>query len=145
VPTWIRRRFFVTIVPVSTDNALSSTVAVEGCVNSGREGGVRAPAEGYLMHGRRLASTTLLAAAAGALLISGCYVRSHGHTTAPRPSGTVVVHSAPPEPRAEAQPPKPAPDHVWVGGYWRWTGDTYVWVDGHWESPRPGHVYVRPR
>jgi hypothetical protein len=51
---------------------------------------------------------------------------------------------APPPMLVEAPPPMPAPDAVWVGGYWIWQG-TWVWAHGHWAiPPRPAYHWVEP-
>ena len=59
----------------------------------------------------------------------------------------IVVNVPPPMPRVEVMPPPPGPGHVWIGGYWRWSGSRHEWVAGHWEARRdsafwvPGHWY----
>lgn len=48
----------------------------------------------------------------------------------------------PPTPR-ETVPPSPAPNAIWVAGYWIYDGRSYTWVGGHWEIPPPfAHAYV---
>lgn len=52
--------------------------------------------------------------------------------------------SRPPAVRREVRVVRPAPNHVWVAGYWDWQGD-WVWIPGRWEStPAPRAVWVRP-
>lgn len=46
---------------------------------------------------------------------------------------------APPPPRAEvAVGVAPAPNYVWIGGYWTRHHDNWHWVNGHWAArPHP--------
>lgn len=54
------------------------------------------------------------------------------------------VDQAPPEPKYEHPSEPPAPDVMWVPGYWYWGGTTYLWVGGRWAAPpAAGHIYVR--
>lgn len=57
-----------------------------------------------------------------------------------RPGGVVMV--APPAPREETRVVAPAPDSVWIGGYWAWVGGRHEWVNGHWAPGRPGFHWV---
>jgi hypothetical protein len=41
----------------------------------------------------------------------------------------------PPPPRVYRVPPRPAPDYVWIDGYWYPQGRRYVWHDGYWTRP----------
>jgi hypothetical protein len=49
----------------------------------------------------------------------------------------------PPPPAVSVMSPRPYPEAVWVGGYWRWGRwrHRYVWVPGHWQVRR-GRVWV---
>ncbi len=50
---------------------------------------------------------------------------------------------APPTPASEAVTPSPAPNALWVPGYWSYDGYRYNWVAGHWEIPPPNaRAYV---
>lgn len=49
---------------------------------------------------------------------------------------TVQAPQAPPPPRVEATPAAPAPQMVWVPGYWQWDGARFVWIAGRWDLPR---------
>jgi len=57
---------------------------------------------------------------------------------------TQIIHSPPPTPTSqpyESIPARPAPDAVWIQGYYAYTGNSanpYEWVPGHWEIPPPG-------
>ena len=76
--------------------------------------------------------------------LGGCYVQ-----TGPMPAASAESYDgeyveaeeapvAPPPPPAEAVPPAPSNDHVWVEGHYRWHGRVYVWDRGHYEH-RPHH------
>jgi hypothetical protein len=54
----------------------------------------------------------------------------------------VVIAAPPPPPRVEVMTIAPSPVHVWISGYWGWSGARHEWVAGHWEAPRPGHFWV---
>ena len=61
----------------------------------------------------------------------------------PAAAAHVVVKVGPPALRVEVRGPAPSPSHVWVGGYWRWSGSAHVWVAGGWNvPPHPGAVWV---
>jgi len=89
------------------------------------------------MFGRR---PTLLLMVVTALAIamtsSACY--SSGYYV---DNAYVEVDRAPPPPRAEVIPYRPGPGHVWVPGYWYWTGSRYIWHAGYWSVP-PAHGHV---
>ncbi len=54
----------------------------------------------------------------------------------------VYVRKAPPPPRVEVRPPRPAVHAVWIPGHWRWNGHAYVWVAGRWNMHPKGKVWV---
>jgi len=56
----------------------------------------------------------------------------------------VRVEQAPPPPAyQETIPAPPAPNAVWIPGYWSYDGRGYAWVRGNWEVPPPlAHTYV---
>ena len=55
----------------------------------------------------------------------------------------VEAPSAPPQTPVENIPPSPAPNAVWVAGYWIYDGRSYAWMSGRWEIPPPfAHAYV---
>lgn len=61
----------------------------------------------------------------------------------PASAARVIIRVAPPAPRHEVIITRPGPNHVWVPGYWRWSGRDYVWVGGVWQlPPRPRAVWV---
>ena len=57
-------------------------------------------------------------------------------------TSAIVINVAPPPPRVENLTPAPSPNHVWIGGYWRWNNGEHVWVSGHWEVRRDGYFYA---
>lgn len=48
----------------------------------------------------------------------------------------------PPPPRAEAPTLQPSPGHIWVPGYWKWTGVNYEWTDGRWIKGKKDRIWV---
>jgi hypothetical protein len=51
----------------------------------------------------------------------------------------------PPPPRVYRVPPQPAPEFVWVEGYWYPQGNHYAWHDGYWtRPPYAGAYWVAP-
>lgn len=69
----------------------------------------------------------------------------------------VFVRFGPPPPPREVVVIRPGPRHVWVPGYYAWSGRHYNWVRGYWAIPprhraawvpgywaprRGGHIWV---
>ena len=50
----------------------------------------------------------------------------------------------PPPPQVtETVGASPAPNALWVPGYWSFNGNSYIWLGGHWEIPPPNvRAYV---
>jgi WXXGXW repeat (2 copies) len=69
------------------------------------------------------------------LTAAGCSLGPPYAQTAPPP-----MPAAP----AEVRPAQPAPNYVWLPGYYTWRASdrAYVWVPGHWAVPPDGHVWV---
>jgi hypothetical protein len=66
----------------------------------------------------------------------------------PPPDQYVVVEQvqAPPPPPPPVVIVQPAPEYVWIDGYYSWYGRDrgYVWIPGRWEHPpRPGARWER--
>jgi hypothetical protein len=60
----------------------------------------------------------------------------------PPPQQQTVVVQQPPPVRMEVIPVAPAPNYVWVNGYWGWHG-RWIWIPGRWAyPPRPHAVWV---
>ena len=58
----------------------------------------------------------------------------------------VIVREAPPPVVVERRPSPPSRVHVWIDGYWHWSGQKYAWDRGHWALPPHGRaVWVAPR
>jgi len=72
--------------------------------------------------------------------LSACVV-----APAPRPYYGDRVMVAPPAPRVEYVGPPPVVGHIWIDGFWNWTGSRHEWVPGRWEAPRPGYRWVPHR
>ena len=59
-----------------------------------------------------------------------------------------VVDRKPPAPRSEAVPPQPSARHVWIPGWWGWSGEAFAWRPGHWAMPpssRSPTRWIAPR
>jgi len=55
----------------------------------------------------------------------------------------IYVRIRPPRVRVERRTVAPSPNHVWIGGHYRYEGRRYVWEGGRWEmGPRAGAVWV---
>ena len=90
---------------------------------------------------RTVANVAAVLIAGAMLTLGGCVVAPAG----PHMHGTVVVRAAPPAPRYEVVGVAPVRGHVWIEGYWNWTGRQHVWVPGYWSAPQPGHYWVPHR
>ncbi len=75
------------------------------------------------------------------------FVFHQGHWVNIQPSynaAPIVINVAPPPPRIEIISAAPSPNHVWIGGYWRWNNNNgrHEWVNGHWEQRRDGQFWA---
>ena len=53
------------------------------------------------------------------------------------------TYSTPPPTPVDHVPPQPAPNAMWIAGYWIYDGRSYTWVRGKWEVPPPlARTYV---
>jgi hypothetical protein len=55
----------------------------------------------------------------------------------------VSVRPSPP-PVVVVRPVAPAPDYMWIDGYWVYSRPNrgYTWHDGYWVASRPGYAYA---
>ena len=67
------------------------------------------------------------------------WIESHWEIVPPPSPAPIVIVQAPPPPRREYPGYRPAPDYVWIDGYWVWRGRGYEWVPGRWDRPPHGH------
>ena len=123
----------------------------QGAVTGGALGAIAGAVIGHNSRGGDAVGGAILGAAAGAVA-GGTIGNSVDHQqgtiyqgTQPEPvyRGRRVsrVESygppAPPPPQTENVPPSPAPNAVWIPGYWNYDGRGYAWAGGHWEIPPP--------
>ena len=58
----------------------------------------------------------------------------------------ILTNIPPPAPIAETQGTPPSPSHVWISGYWTWSGSQYTWTSGRWELPQQqGSAWEAPQ
>jgi hypothetical protein len=50
-------------------------------------------------------------------------------------AGAYYAPGPPPAVRAEYYGAAPSPNHVWVNGYWGYSGNRYAWSQGYWARP----------
>lgn len=149
--------------------ALGASILLPGCVGTGpntQQGAVNGAAIGAIAgavignnSGHRTLEGAAIGAAAGAIA-GGTLGNAEDHrqgtiyNSPPPPAPvqtttTYVVTQPPPAPppRVErTRAVRPAPQAVWIGGYWLYDGRGYAWVAGHWEVPPPNcQVYVPAR
>ena len=62
------------------------------------------------------------------------------------PPAAIVKEPLQPAASQEIVDERPSPQHVWIGGHWRWQDGNYVWVASHWELPPSANAsWVEPR
>ena len=148
---------------------LASTVALgtllTGCVGTGPNteqgavagGALGALAGGIIGHNSRGGDTlggAILGGVAGAVaggVIGNSVDHERGTIYRPQPtpddrayrvSRVQGIPTPPPTP-VETMPPQPAPNAVWIAGYWIYDGRSFTWMSGRWEVPPPfAHTYV---
>jgi hypothetical protein len=74
--------------------------------------------------------------------VEGGWQWIHGFWTKAGEAKLQVLAEAPPEPLAEAEPPRPGDDYVLVSGNWFWRETRYVWRPAFWCPARLGWVWV---
>ena len=143
-------------------SGLAAATLLSGCVGSGpntEQGAVTGGALGALAgavighnsRGGDAVGGAILGAVGGAIaggVIGNSVDQERGTVYGARERSYRVAHvqSTPPPPPPtpiEATPPSPAPNAVWVAGYWIYDGRSYTWMSGRWEMPPPmAHTYV---
>src|SRR5262245_14589686 len=73
----------------------------------------------------------------GLAVVPACVSAGVGTTSAP--SGSVVVESEPPAPRAEPVPSRRG--YVFIAGRWVWQHGQWTWIAGTWERERAGYAW----
>ncbi|NBW87862.1 MAG: hypothetical protein EBR23_13810, partial [Planctomycetia bacterium] len=62
------------------------------------------------------------------------------------PDSAVVREPLPSAASQEVIEQQPSPQHVWIGGHWRWQEGRYAWIAGRWDlPPRANVVWIEPR
>ena len=73
------------------------------------------------------------------LLVAGLSLIGMLSCASSPPPGAVYVERGPPRERVEVIGPTPAPNFVWMRGYWSWSGGDYVWNPGRWVAVERGY------
>lgn len=79
---------------------------------------------------------TLIMALSSVVVLQGCAVYARPHRGV-----KVVAPYSPPAPKVVVKPAAPGAGYVWVGGFWKWTGNGYTWKKGHWVHRPAKHRY----
>jgi hypothetical protein len=125
----------------------------QGAVTGGMLGALAGAIIGHNSSGGDALGGALLGGTAGALAggALGNSVDNQRGTIYDRPYypapgySRVVTEAppAPPAPPAETITAPPAPNALWIPGYWTFDGARYTWTAGHWEVPPPNaRTYV---
>lgn len=101
---------------------------------------------------RRIPTAALLfvLAASASLVATGCmpHMAVGGSFSTSHYGGAsktdIYVYGPPPAPIYEHRTIAPGPGHLWIDGYWDWTGAGWTWLGGAWLVVSPGYNYVRP-
>jgi hypothetical protein len=131
----------------------------QGAVAGGVLGAVAGGVIGHNSRGGNTVGGAVVGATAGAVA-GGVIGNSIDHergtiytpTNPPPSQAPVIDERARRGPRGRAIPPPPptpveavsappAPNAVWVPGYWIYDGRTYTWQSGHWVIPVPARRY----
>jgi hypothetical protein len=126
----------------------------QGAVAGGAAGAVAGAIIGNNSRGHNTAGGALVGGLIGAIAggtIGNSLDQQRGtlyHTEAEARTRVVMAQPPPPPPpEREVIAERPAPNAVWVRGYWAYTGEgrRYVWAPGHWEIPAPQYqTFVQP-
>lgn len=125
-----------------------------GAVTGGALGAIAGAIIGHNSRGGDALGGAILGATAGAMA-GGTVGNAQDHEEGtvygePRPARAsyAVVEDMPPPPPPAAEPADattapPAPNALWIPGYWSFDGVRYTWINAHWEVPPPNaHSYV---
>jgi hypothetical protein len=121
-----------------------------GAVTGGVLGALAGAVIGHNTHGGDALGGAILGATAGALA-GGAMGNSVDHERGTIYGAERTVYDrhayvqppAPPAPPAETITASPAPNALWIPGYWTFDGARYTWTAGHWEIPPPNaRTYV---
>jgi hypothetical protein len=76
-------------------------------------------------------------------LIPVVFVAASSLTAVAARAEEIIIRTAPPARRHEVVIVRPGPNHIWIPGYWRWSGKEYLWAGGEWRlPPHPRAVWV---
>ena len=91
-----------------------------------------------------LVTPTRLAAIA-CITCLGCAAQLPSPPLGPHAPSDVAQHVLRPPPdvvKVEQVPAQPAPDAIWIDGYWNWTGSRWAWRRGSWQLVPRGATYA---
>jgi hypothetical protein len=122
----------------------------QGAVTGGALGAIAGAIIGHNSRGGDALGGAILGGAAGAIAggTIGNSVDNERGTLYQEPTPTRYrVMSPPPTPAPPATEEiitaSPAPNALWIPGYWNFVGNGYTWTAGHWEIPPPtAHSYM---
>ena len=136
----------------------------QGAVTGGALGAIAGAVIGHNSRGGDALGGAILGGTVGAIAggtIGNSVDQQKGTLYAPPPVERRVyreraTYGPPPPPSTPPMPdtvtPSPAPNALWVPGYWGYSEQGYYWVAGHWEIPPPnvqayvvGHWEQQPR
>ena len=149
--------------PTSLILSLACSALGTGCVGSGpntQQGAVSGAAVGAVAgavignnsHGHDTLGGAVIGGIAGAIaggMIGNSLDHQRGTIFTSEAQATtdytVEAPPPPPPPPREVAVRQPAPEAVWVGGYWIYESRGYAWMPGHWERPPERfHAFVEP-
>ncbi|MBL9203768.1 MAG: YXWGXW repeat-containing protein [Opitutaceae bacterium] len=116
----------------------------QGAVTGGTLGAIAGAVIGHNSRGGDTLGGAIIGGVAGAMA-GGALGNSVDHRegtiygSQPQPRyRTMPEPPAPPPPQGgDVMTAPPAPNAIWVPGYWSWDGRGYSWLKGRWEIPPP--------
>ena len=121
----------------------------QGAVTGATLGAIAGAIIGNNSHGSSSGEGALIGALAGGMLggtVGNAKDHEEGtvygepraqHATYTRTTVVTAPPPAAPAPLADNITPSPAPNALWVPGYWDYNGSGYTWTAGHWQIPPP--------